>query len=502
MTNPYCDALRIEVPALENVKDHPEANTYSLLIVALLERGDAMTLAEVAARFAAAGVAPVELALRSLQRCKPARAPVYRDVDHYALDPHDDDTDLWAFRLGLRPPKMPRLSVVPAGSESRAGVEEPLKVAELDEAWRDASLYGWSMQRLVLAVLDARGEPMTPEEVVAFVGARSRWHGVTPDSAKFRRRGSSVRVRDDGRWEIGDDRDALLAARKAVLDRVRMTRRWAATRPNPVVIEANHRAVERRRAAHATHLATLSRVLIRTFPSNAPRAVVLLDVGRRDIQSFLVDEIEDVKERIASFDIVGAVDVRLMLRSLGVDAGNRRLAELGPPQKTKTLNKSGRTLKITEAMLIQGSCGIARPFGDGEKLETYLRDGRSTQLRRRLEADAKSLFSFYQYGRLHGAVRLRWGFLDEMIPAPWVHPDELCLYGLKRQALEGEKMLEVVVGSAPGWAEPWARAQLCRVVGAARGYGTVLVDDEGSAVDDRDVQLARIATRNGSIGPV
>jgi len=56
---------------------------------------------------------------------------------------------------------------------------------------------------------------------------------------------------------------------------------------------------ERRRAAHAAHLATLRRVLIRMFPPNAPRAVVLLDVGRRDIQSFLVDEIEDARERIA-----------------------------------------------------------------------------------------------------------------------------------------------------------------------------------------------------------
>ena len=154
---------------------------------------------------------------------------------------------------------------------------------------------------------------------------------------------------------------------------------------------------------------------------------------------------------------------------------------------------------------VYGSGG-SRSFGlsrfVGATRNSYSRNGQSTQLRRRLEADAKSLFAFYQYGRLHGAVRLRWGFLDEMIPAPWVHPDELCLYGLKRQAQEGEKMLEVVLGSAPGWAEPWARAQFCRVVPESRGYGMVLVDDEGFAVDDRDVQLARIATSNGSICPV
>jgi hypothetical protein len=497
MSNPYCDALRIEVPVLEKVKDHPEANTYSLLIAALLEHGDAMTLIEVAERFEAAGVAPAERALRSLQRCKPARAPVYRDGDHYALDPHDDDADLWAFRLGLRPPKAPRLSVVPPMSELIDGVEEPLTLGELDEAWRDASLHAWSLQRLALAVLDAHGGAMTPEDVVAFVGARTRWHVLTPESDTFRRRNSTVRVRDDGRWEIGDDRGALLGARKSVRERILTTRRYAGSRQTPAEIAAIMRAAERRRAAHAAHLATLRRVLVRSFPSNAPRAVVLLDVGGRDIDSFLEDEIEVARERIAAFDVVGAVDVRPVLRALGVDAGDRRLAELGPPRKTKRLNRSGRTLKITETMLIQGSCGIARPLGDREKLETYLQNGQSTQLRRRLEADAKSLFALYQYGRLHGAVRLRWGFLDEMIPAPWVHPDEPRLYGLKRQALESEQMLEVVVGSAPGWAEPWARAQLCRLVPEPHGYGTVLVDDEGFAVDDRDVQLARIAARNG-----
>ena len=101
------------------------------------------------------------------------------------------------------------------------------------------------------------------------------------------------------------------------------------------------------------------------------------------------------------------------------------------------------------------------------------------QLRRRLEADAKALLSLYQYGRLHGAVRLRWGFLDEMIPAPWVHPDEARLYGLERQAYETGATLEVVVGSAPGWADPWARALRCRVVSDGSRYGLRLVEGTG-----------------------
>jgi hypothetical protein len=52
LTNPYCEALGIRVPALNTVRDHPEANVYTLMIVALLERGHPMTLLEIAERFA------------------------------------------------------------------------------------------------------------------------------------------------------------------------------------------------------------------------------------------------------------------------------------------------------------------------------------------------------------------------------------------------------------------------------------------------------------------
>jgi hypothetical protein len=70
----------------------PPATYYSLLLVALLERGQPMRLEDVAVRFAAAGIAPTsDEALASLQRCRPARAPIYRDGDQYALDPHDDE---------------------------------------------------------------------------------------------------------------------------------------------------------------------------------------------------------------------------------------------------------------------------------------------------------------------------------------------------------------------------------------------------------------------------
>ena len=107
-TNAWCKPLGITAPKLEVVAGHREANTFALLLVALLERGQPMTLAEVAARFEQAGIAERSRALFSLQRCKPGRPPVYREGDLYHLDPHDEDLDLWVFRLGLRPPKVSR----------------------------------------------------------------------------------------------------------------------------------------------------------------------------------------------------------------------------------------------------------------------------------------------------------------------------------------------------------------------------------------------------------
>jgi hypothetical protein len=273
-----------------------------------------------------------------------------------------------------------------------------------------------------------------------------------------------------------------------------MVRRWASLRPDPATIEANRRAAEERRESHAGELAKLRRVIVHGFPAAKPQAIVLLDVGRREINTFVGEEIVAAKQRLDDYDVIAAVAVRALLRALDYEPGQRRLADLGPPQKTKQLNKRGRTLKITTELLIQGSCGISRPLGNSGKLGAYLQEANQTRLRRRLEADAKALYALYQYGRLHGSLRLRWGFLDEHIPAPWVHYDEPTLYVLKRQALEHGLPVEVVAGSAPGWADPWSRARRCNVIADFRGWHTLLIGEDGQVIDDAEVQLARLVT--------
>ena len=490
--NAYCTALGIPTPRIEDAKSSPDANYYSLLLVALLERGEPMTLEDVAARFAAGEISPTAAeALASLKRCKPARAPIYRDGDHYALDPHDDEVSFWLFRLGLRPARGAPLQIVRHASGPLRSADHPVTVAALDEAWRDGVPNSWSAQRVAVAVLDAHETAMSCDDILTFILARSRWSPLRAESAQYWRSGAVV-IRADGLWELERAHDVVRSARQAVRDRVIDMRRWSDLRPDPVTMEAHRQRIERERSAHGRQLAAMRRVLVHAFPSARPRALALVDVGEREVVTFVGDEISRAVERLAGYEIIGAVGVRALLRTLKVDSGDRRLAELGPPQKTIQLNRRGRTLAITTELLIQGSCGISHPFADERTMREYLRSGAVTKVRRRLEADAKSLYALYQYGRLHGCVRLRWGFLDEMLPAPWVHRDESTLYHLLKDAHERGVALEVVVGSAPGWADPWSRAQRAFVATDAWHSPSLLADEQGYEIPRADVQLARL----------
>jgi hypothetical protein len=478
-SNAYCERLAIEVPSLAAVRTHREANTFSLLLVALLEAGRPLSLEDVAARFEQAGIASAAEALLSLKRCRPARPPVSRDGDTYALDTFSDELDLWLFRLGLRPPKVVN---EPRTYPPRPSTDQRLSIAELDEAFgNDGSLSGWSAQRIVLAILDAHDRPMTRDEVLAFLDQRTRHHHLARNPMPFHHK-SAVAVSDQT-WSIVPGAPELLAARNAVRDRVEQNRRHAAFRPDPSALQ-NY---QQRRDAHAAELSRLRRAIIHTYPPASPLVVVVVDTNERTLHTF--DRIADVRTHLARFDVLAGVDIRATLRGLDLDPETLRLAELGPPQKSLSLNTS--TLKLTTAMLISGSCRISRPLGEPKQLQSYLASNRLAKLRERLETDAKSLLALHEYGRLHGAVRLRWRTLDEMFRVPWHYWDEPQLLHLLKQAHTLDAGIDAVVGAAPNFEDPWSRARRLHVEQFTE-WNYRVYDADGFYVDERDIQLARL----------
>lgn len=490
-TNRYCEVLGIERPDLAKVKGHRDANTYSLLLVALLERGEGMTLDEVAERFEEAGVAPREAARKALSRCKPNRTPVVRDGETYELDPHDDELGLWVFRLGLRPPKVP--FVRPTVEETKASVPPPttpVTVAELEEAFRGQSLTALSQQRLAMAVLEAHGKAMTPEEVVAFIRGLSPHTWMTPDSKKFSAPSSPVRVEADGRWALAAGPEVLLGMRHVVRDRLVMVRKWASYRTPVAEAEERYRAWERQRAENALRIEAQSRVIVHGFPRSAPRAVVLVDTEELRLESFREDELETVRTRLEGYDVIAGLDVRAQLRGLGFDPGARRLADLGAPQKSLRTVPRGKTWKLTTELFVRASCGISRPFGDEATLRKNLDAGKWPAVLRRLEEDAKSLVAMHRYARLHHALRIRVGSVDDMIPCGWVESDAISVNGLLRAALARGAQVEFVAGKAPPWDEPWADARRGDV--EPLGHWFSLFEEAGYSIDLRDLQALRI----------
>ena len=373
-------------------------------------------------------------------------------------------------------------------------------MGELDEVLRRGAPSGWSALRIAILVLDAHGGAMRAEDAVAFVRARTQWSPLRSDDAQYWRRGSPIRVRDDGMWELDAGHGTISTVRRALRERLALVRRWDRPDLSPEMIQARDREVEARRAAHAAQLAVLRRVILHGFPPEEPRALVMLDVGRHEIATFVGAELARAGQMAEAFDVLVGLNLRRLAGRLGLDLEGRRLAELSPPQKTLTIDGRRRTLKITTEMLIGGSCGIGRSLGEPARMQHYLDNGEMGKLRRRLEADAKSLFALYEYGRLHHAVRMRWGFVDTMFPVPWAHRDEPSLGSLMRQAHEAACPLEIIVGSAPGWEAPWARSVIARVLKEEDGWRSWLIGVDGRSILTEDVRRARMVVAPESPG--
>jgi hypothetical protein len=195
-------------------------------------------------------------------------------------------------------------------------------------------------------------------------------------------------------------------------------------------------------------------------------AVAVADPDRRSIETFIGEKIEYAPQALARYDALVGISIDKLLSAIGVqaDAWNWRI-DISPPQKTKKLNKSGRVLKITSDLLISGTVGVSRAFGDPQKIASYIEDSDTGKLTRRIESTAKALCAYYNYGRIHSFVRLTWGFLDEIIDVEdWRLPGDPRLYDILRQSKEQAVAVEVVTGSAPGWSDPWSRAQQVQVL--------------------------------------
>jgi hypothetical protein len=507
--NAYCERLGIAVPSVEDVLDRmKKPNLFHLLIAVLVERGAPMTLNEVADRLLVAGFerATGDMVL-SLQKAWRGREPVFRDPDQrLRLDLGHPEMDLILFRAGMRGARAvvpPETAVAPAPPASPmtppVGEDVPLTEDELSAAFRGRSLGYGTSQRQAAAVLDVRQRPMALTELEEILAAFTPHRAALKEGlAKWWRTGM-VRRQEDGRFLLDPTPGSAHVAsmRRAVRKLAAIGyARQAEEERRARAFEAGNIARAQRRRQEVARAAGLRRVILRALPEGkVPRALTLLDVETRALHTLVGDDLGNVGEILAPYDVLIGLHLREQLFAMGLEPDRwGRLVDLKPPQKTIRINQRGRTLAITPEMLMRATVGTSKPLGEPTVLAKYLAQGDHGKLARRLEADAKALYAFYRYGVLHGEVMLRWGFLNTSLPVDWAERGDLGIYEQLKHAMEVGEPVEVVLGgSAPGWEDPWSRGQIAWVQGVRQWDVVLRLADEVQLRDRRDIQAIRPA---------
>jgi hypothetical protein len=460
--NPYCGRLGISPPAVEHFVDHPRASLLKLMTLALLEHGEPLALEEIATRLLDAGVrAPSGDMVYSLRKAWHGLPPVIKEPDGtMGLDLESWDLDHLVFELGLKSrdvaaevPAQPPVPELPAH-------DVPLREEEIREALRKPGL---SNVRTVAALLDLRGEALDFEQVREMVErlAGQQWRPPRPFV-----RNRFFTESEEGLLIPSVDTTEFRTLRRAVRAIAREAwARKAQQEHQARQIAAYREAAQERQRREAAEAAGMRKALVWALPrERRPAVVSILDLRSRQILSYAGASVGAARDALKGFNVVYGLEVRATLAVLGLDVLDFRLFELRPPRKSIQLNRAGKKLHVTPELVITSTTGIGHPLADPVKVAQYAAEGDSAKLVRRIESDVKSLYAYYRYGVLHGHVRLRWGFVDEVFGVDWALPDDHRLHEVLRRAMEEEVAIDLVTGSSPGWNDPWSRATRWRLV--------------------------------------
>jgi hypothetical protein len=377
-------------------------------------------------------------------------------------------------------------------------VASPLREEELVPLEEDREPR-WSRRRLLLAFLDAAGGEAKLEEAV--VELRSRFGLVSPRDLEraLAEAPGVVDLGEDGVLRLNRDHPSLAEVRLLLREPVER-KAWEAKQKAAAEQRARVRDREegvRRRERWRWYAAARKALVNPLFDGDRLLAAAVLDPDSRTFRH--TSEPDVLRGWVEGAEVVAGLDVRPTVERLGVDPNSRHLVDLGPPVRSRRLNRAGRTLRITPDLILRSTLDVSRPLGEPDRLARYAIEGSTTRLRRRLEADLKALWALYRYGQLHGCVRLRWGFLDEQLGVGWNEDWVPTLYRLLEEASETGRLVEVVAFHPPSWSDPWSRRRALRVERSDREWGTpflleALPGDFGPPVESRDVFEARLAS--------
>ena len=464
--NRYCQHLGIPVPRIEDVSGRPDVTLFQLAVVALLERGGPMTVDEIAARLDRATL-PARLArpdfVVAVKKAWHGQPPLVRDGDErLALDLLSSEFRHIAFVAGLRPSVVQRPA--PGGLRPPKKDDEPLSEDEVTAAFSGRSLDVYSSIRRAAAVLEAWGSPQTLDDIEARLRTLTDY-GSRLDVTTVRAwRTDLVAVDPDGSLRLNPTSSKVGAFRRDIrriaATRLRANSQSRDTRVRQLEWEQQRIEEERELMAHARQS---RRALLHIVPPGQPaRAAAVIDLHSRGVQVFAGD-LSTLAARLQEFDLLAGVDLRTSLRALGLDPERWLLAELRPVQRTfRPADRS--PVPVTLQAVVQATTGVARVPADATTWGRLLDPKHLHEVAGRLATEARALCLLYEYGALHGGVRVRERAGDCLLPVEWGLRGDPDMYSLLDAATRACVPVDLVIGAPPESADPWTHAVRADIV--------------------------------------
>jgi hypothetical protein len=454
-SNRYCQHLGIAVPRIEDVAGRSEVTLSQLVVVALLERGGPMTVDEIALRLDRAAL-PARLArpdfVTAVKKAWHGQPPLVRDGDALALDLLSSEFRHIEFVAGLRPSMAPR----GPGDFRLPDDDEPLSEAEVTAAFSGRSLQVYSSLRRAAAVLEAWGSPQSLDDVDARLRSLTDYAGHLDETTVGAWRSDLVAVDPDGSLRLNPASSQLGPCRRDIRRMAAPRLRASADRRELAVwrLERERQRVEEERGL-MEQARRSRRALLHVVPPGQPaRAAAVVDLDSRDVQVFMGDNLLALAARLEDFDFLTGVDLRISLRALGLDPERWLFAELRPVQRTfRPAERS--PVPVTLPAVVQATTGVARVPADAATWGRLLDPKRLQDVAGRLAAEARALCLLYEYGALHGGVRVRSRPGDRLLPVAWGLRGDPDMHSVLDAAMRARVPVDLVIGAPPDSADPW-----------------------------------------------
>lgn len=486
--NPWCERLGIPVPQVDALAQKKGMKLVNLMVGALLERGAPMTLDEVAARLAAAGVVPAtgDLAF-SLRRAWKGQSPIIEGGDgRLRLDLEAIRLRYMLWELSPSPAPLPAVAPPPPPAD-----EVPLSEAELEAAFRGRYVHAVSSLRQAAAVLDVAGTPLAWAAVEARLAAlTSHRHRLRPPDGQSWRKGlvvsrDGVLALDRGDPNLGPMRRAIRALAAPAQAQARQTEHIEALRAETMA----QREASVRQAREA---AAARRALLVVLPDAArPQALALLDLRERTVRTWTSGRLPEAAAALAGYDWIAAPHARTLLEALGLDPERWRLADLKPPQKT--LRRDGRVLWLTPEMVLESTLGLDKALPSAEEVATALAGDDDRAIERLLLKELRAFHALLVYGMLQRSVLVRHGRNLETLPVEWALPGDPHLWSMLTEAQETGRNLEFVTGKLPSGLDLFTKPRRGTVVSKDRWTITLVEDGALVSIPRERIRAARLA---------